>query len=310
MHISVVSPVYQAEGIVDELAEKITETVSSITGSFEIILIEDGSKDKSWEKIASICRKHPHVKGIKLSRNFGQHYAITAGTDHAKGEWVVVMDCDLQDKPSEIIKLYNKAQEGYDIVLARRAERNDTFFKKFFSKIFYSLLSYLTGNRQDPAVANFGIYNCKVITAIASMREPIRYFPTMVRWVGFTKTSIDVDHAARETGRSNYNFRRLLKLAMDIILAHSIKPVVLTIKFGFLVALISFLIGIGTLYQYLTGKITVLGYTSLLISIWFLAGLMFVVLGVIGLYLGKTFEGVKNRPIYITEQLLNCKDEQ
>lgn len=174
--ISIVSPVYKAEKIVDILVKRIKEEVSKITENYEIILVEDGSPDRSWEAIERNCMEDKRVKGIKLSRNFGQHYAITAGLDHAKGEWTVVMDCDLQDRPEEIINLYQKALEGYDIVLARRHKRQDSFLKRTFSWLFYKILSYLTGTKHDPAVANFGIYHKKVIQAVSQMRESIRYF--------------------------------------------------------------------------------------------------------------------------------------
>lgn len=303
--ISIVSPVYRAEKIVPVLVENIITHVQKITSDFEIILVEDCGPDNSWKSIELECSKSKKVKGIKLSRNFGQHYAITAGLDAAKGEWVVVMDCDMQDKPSEIPKLYAKAKEGYDIVLARRALRKDSLHKKLFSRFFYQVLGYLTGTEQDPAIANFGIYHYKTISAINSLRESIRYFPTMVKWVGFKQTTVDIDHGERESGSTSYNFKRLFRLALDIILANSNKPIILTIKFGFLMALCSFLFGVGIIVQYFRHQIMVMGYTSLLVSIWFLAGLIMVMLGVVGLYIGKTFEGVKNRPIYIIDQQVN-----
>jgi polyisoprenyl-phosphate glycosyltransferase len=305
--ISIVSPVYRGELLVPVLVERIRNEVGAITQDFEVILVEDGSPDdgKGWEAIKKEAAYDKRIKGIKLSRNFGQHYAITAGLDAVKGDWIVVMDCDLQDKPSEIKKLYAKAIEGFDLVLARRENRNDTAIKKLFSKLFYKMLGYLTGTRQDPAIANFGIYKKKVIEVVRSMREPIRYFPTMVRWVGFNSISINIDHGEREAGETTYNFKKLTRLAMDIMLANSEKPIRLTIKFGLLVAFISFLIGVITLFRYFAGQILVLGYTSMLISIWFVSGLILTVLGVIGLYLGKTFEAVKDRPIYIVDEKLN-----
>jgi len=234
--ISIVSPVYLGETLVPVLVERTRNELNTITSDFEIILVEDGSPDsgKGWEAIKKEAATDNRVKGIKLSRNFGQHYAITAGLDAACGHWVVVMDCDLQDKPSEIKKLYAKALEGFDIVLARREVRQDKGAKKFFSRQFYRMLGYLTGTKQDPTIANFGIYNIKVIEAIRSMREPIRYFPTMVRWVGFSNISINVEHGAREVGVTTYNFKKLMRLAMDIMLANSEKPIRLTIKLGLL----------------------------------------------------------------------------
>ncbi len=303
--ISIVSPVYRAENIVDKLVTEIIKSVSQITENFEIILVEDGSPDDSWAKIEENCQKDTRVKGIKLSRNFGQHYAITAGLDHAQGEWIVVMDCDLQDRPEEIPNLYKKAKEGFDVVLAQRHQRKDNFFKKLFSWAFYKVLSYLTGVKHDESVANFGIYHKKVIEAVKQMRESIRVFPIMVRWVGFKQTKLKVEHAEREEGKSSYNFKRLLNFALDIILAYSDKPIRLTIKTGLLISFLSFIFAIILLVQYFLGKITVAGYASLIISIWFFSGLIMMTLGVIGLYVGKIFEGVKNRPIYVIKDFLN-----
>ena len=296
-HISIVSPVYRAENLVDELVKRIHQSVSSITSDYEIILVEDSGPDSSWNKIVALAEKDPKIKGFQLSRNFGQHYAITCGLDQSKGEWVVVMDCDLQDRPEEIDALYQKAISGYDVVLARRNQRQDTFFKKFFSKAFYRTLGYLTGSAMDEQVANFGIYHRNVINAVCELRESIRYFPTMIQWVGFKQTAISVTHSARDVGKSSYNFKRLLNLALDIILAYSDKPIRLMIKLGILVSLLSFIMGFYFSFQYFLGNVTVPGYTSLILSIWFFSGLLLILVGVVGLYVGKTFEGVKKRPI-------------
>lgn len=306
--LSIVSPVYKAENIVEQLVFEIKKHVNPITEDFEIILVEDGSPDNSWQAIEKACIGDTKVKGIKLSKNFGQHYAITAGIDYTKGEWIVVMDCDLQDRPEEIKNLYKKAKEGFDIVLARRIVRKDTFTKRLSSKLFYSVLSYLTGTKQDPSIANFGIYNKKVIAAIMQLREPIRYFPTMVRWVGFRKCLLDVSHSSRYSGKTTYNWQKLLRLSLDIMLANSDKPIKLIVKLGLFIALISFFFGLKVYYGYITHKITVPGYTSLQISIWFIGGMIMAVLGLIGLYVGKIFEAVKNRPIYIVAEKQNLNE--
>ena len=304
-HISIISPVYNAENIIEILVNRITENVEKITNDFEIILVEDDGPDNSWEVIEASAKKNEKIVGIKLSRNFGQHYAITAGLDSAKGEWIIVMDCDLQDKPEEIISLYNKAQEGYDIVLARRHNRNDNFIKKTFSKLFYGVLGYLTGSNQDSSIANFGIYHRNVIEAVISMKESIRYFPTMIKWVGFNSTKLDVQHDSRLEGETTYNFKKLTNLALDIILAYSDKPIRLLIKFGIIVTSASFLIALYYAFRWISGEITIMGYTSLIISIWLLSGIIISTLGIIGLYVGKTFEGVKKRPIYIIKKIIN-----
>ncbi len=276
--------------------------LKSLDSSPEIILVEDGCPEGSWDKIVALQKDFPEIIGLKLSRNFGQHYAITAGLDHAVGEWVVVMDCDLQDRPEEIPNLYAEAQKGFDVVLARRENRKDGFFKRLGSRIFYRTLAYLTGSRQDESIGNFGIYHRKVIDQVIGMRESIRYFPTMIKWVGFCQTSIPVVHEANAGRTSTYNTRKLFNLALDIMLAYSDKPVRLTVKLGLFVALTGFLFAIFTLFRYWTGEIIVAGYASLIISLWVLSGLVLITLGVVGLYIGKTFEGVKNRPIYIIEK--------
>jgi glycosyltransferase involved in cell wall biosynthesis len=309
-YLSIVSPVYKAELIVSELVKRIGVSASKITDNYEIVLVEDNSPDNSWQAILDECKKDPRVKAVKLSRNFGQHYAITAGLDYAGGTWVVVMDCDLQDKPEEIVPLYHKAQEGYDIVLAQRKIRKDHFLKRVSSILFYRTLSYLTGSKQDPSIANFGIYHSAAIAAVRKMREPIRYFPTMVKWVGFRKTAIEVTHDERFSGSTSYNWNKLFRLALDIILVNSDKPIRLIVKFGFFIALSSFVIGAITVYKFFMNKITVPGYTSLLISIWFIGGFILFVLGLIGLYIGKIFEGVKHRPIYIVQEEINIDDQE
>ena len=302
MLLSIISPIYQAEAFLRELVGRIRQVIPGIADSCEIILVDDGSSDNSWAIIEELSESHSEIKGIKLSRNFGQHYAITAGLDAAKGGWIVVMDCDLQDRPEEIPNLLAKTKEGFDVVLARRVNRQDGFTKRLSSKIFYRTLAWLTGSKQDESVANFGIYHRNVINQIIGMRESIRYFPTMVKWVGFKQTSIDVIHAGREQGKSSYNLKKLFNLGLDIMLAYSDKPIRLTVKLGFLVALTGFLFAMFTLYKYLNGDIFVAGYASLIISIWLLTGFLLITLGMLGLYLGKTLEGVKNRPIYIIEK--------
>jgi glycosyltransferase involved in cell wall biosynthesis len=304
-HISVVSPVFSAEDILEELVKQLQIQLNKITSDYEIILVNDASPDESWKKICKICEQDKRIKGINLSRNFGQHNAITAGLNHAKGEWVVVMDCDLQDSPDEIPNLYAKAQEGFDSVFAQRINRKDGFLKKSLSGFFYKLLSYLTETSQDPTVANFGIYKRCVIDAILNMKDQIRFFPTMVQWVGFRKYYLPVRHAERYLGESSYNYRRLFLLAINTIIAFSDKPLRLTVKAGFIIALLSFLISVIYLILYLNGVIKVIGFTSIILSMWFLAGFIMMILGVMGIYIGKVFEKVKERPTFIIIERLN-----
>lgn len=305
IEISVVSPVYRSAPIVKSFVERLTVALQSLAVRYEIILIDDGSTDDSWTEIITQCNADKNVKGIKLSKNFGQHHAITAGLDRANGQWIVVMDSDLQDQPEEIHRLYNKAKEGYDIVFARRANRADAFRKSFSSVVFYKLFSYLSGIKQDGTIANFGIYSRKTVNAINRLREPMRAFSPMARWVGFKKATIDVQHNARTEGKSTYTWSKLINLALDISIAYSDKPLKMAVKLGLFISFMAFLFTIYNLVAYFSGEIKVVGYASLIISIWFLSGLIILILGVVGLYVGKTFEGIKNRPLYIEDEILN-----
>ena len=305
IYISVVSPVYKAENIIQELVRQLDFEISKITPNFEIILVNDCSPDDSWNQIKIECEKNSKVKGINLSRNFGQHYAITAGLNYACGEWVVVMDCDLQDRPEEIYFLHKLALEGNQSVFAQRVVRNDNLIKKLSSKLFYIIFSYLTETKQDGSVANFGIYHNSVIKAVLSLGDKIRYFPTMVQWVGFKKAYLPVKHDSRFEGKTSYNFNQLLKLAISTILAFSDRPLRLTLKVGFIISFSSFLVGLFYYFGYITKKITISGFTSIIISIWFLSGIIIFIIGFLGLYIGKIFEQVKDRPSFIVQNKIN-----
>jgi polyisoprenyl-phosphate glycosyltransferase len=304
-YLSIVCPVYGCSTSLIELYSRLTDTVKQITDDYEIILVNDASPDNAWEVIEKLCEKDKKVKGIHLSRNFGQHYAITAGLNFTQGEWVVVMDCDLQDKPEEISRLYQKAMEGYDSVFGQRKRRKDKFLKRLSSKLFYQFFSYLTETKQDATIANFGIYHRHVIDAVLSMGDQIRYFPTMVQYVGFRKAFVEIEHLQRDEGESAYNFKSLFRLALNNIIAFSDKPLRLTVKAGFIISLISLVLGLFYIYKYLAGEIVVLGFASLIISIWFLSGIIISITGVIGLYVGKMFEKVKDRPVFFVEKKLN-----
>lgn len=288
--------------LLDELVRRTQASMGALGEDYEIILVDDCGPGDSWARIVANAARDPRVRGVRLSRNFGQHKAITAGLAQARGEWVVVMDCDLQDQPEEIPALFRYAQRGgYDLVLARRVVRQDSWFKRQASAVFYHVLSYLTETPQDPAIANFGIYHRKVIVAVLAMRESIRYLPTMVRWVGFRAGSLAVAHAERTEGASGYNLRRLTSLALDIILAYSDKPLRMVIKLGLSISVVAFVFIAVTLLRYLSGHTWQPGYVSLIVSVWFFSGLVLSVLGMVGLYIGKTFEQVKGRPMYLID---------
>lgn len=310
MLISIVSPIYQGEKYLSELVSRISEAVKPITNEYEIILVNDCSPDNSLAKIKELCQNNKKVKGVNLSRNFGQHYAITAGIFKSIGEWVVIMDCDLQDRPEEIPNLFAKAQEGYDSVFAQRVERHDSFVKKTSSTLFYWIFSFLTGSKQDKSVANFGIYNRKVINAILTMGDSVRYFPIMAQWVGFNKYYLPVEHSKRAIGKSGYNFFKLIKLASDNMIGFSDKPLRIMLKFGFYTVIASFVIAISYFIKWAIGGIVISGFTTVVISIWLAVGIITMMIGITGLYVGKIFDRVKGRPTFIIADLYNFDEEQ
>jgi dolichol-phosphate mannosyltransferase len=306
--LSIVSPVYNTGSTLPELVNRLNKAASAISDRFEIILVDDGSPDQSWKTITALAEEYPFIKGMKLTRNFGQHAAIAAGLSQSTGNWVVVIDSDLQDPPEAIPALYEETKKGFSVVLAKRQTRNDSLYRRLASKLFYRLLSWLSGIPADHTIANFGIYSRQVINEITAMNEYHRFFPIMVHWTGFNKTAINYEHAARSQGVSGYNFKKLTRLGLSIILSYSDKPLRYIVKLGFVISLATFLYGIVVLIQYFTGAITVLGYTSLILSIWFLGGLILFTLGMVGLYTGRTFEEVKKRPQFIVEKTTDTND--
>ena len=307
LKLSIVTPVYQSEECLFELYDRLTKAISKITKNFEIIMVNDGSLDNSWKIIENLAQKDTKVKGINLSRNFGQHYAIIAGLNHAKGKWIVVMDCDLQDRPDEIPNLYKKTQEGYDIVFARRVNRKDRFTKRLYSMLFYSVYMYMSGITADKSIANFGIYHAKVIDEYNKMKEVARSFPTLVQYLGFKSCAIDVKHSERIEGNSTYTISKLFALAGNIIISNSNKPLKLTIKLGFLISIFSFIIAFYNLIAFFIGMIKVPGFTTTVFSIWFVGGLIITILGIVGLYIDKIFNQVKGRQLFIVSDLKNIE---
>ena len=302
--ISIVSPVYRAEKILPILVSEINLVMERIGEDYEIILVDDRSPDNSWEVMKVLSSQNSKIKSIRLSRNFGQHSAIFAGLTKTKGDWVVVMDCDMQDQPKEIAKLYKKALEGYDIVLGQRENRKDKFLKKLSSKLFYKVFNYLSGGHFNNEIGNFGIYKKKVIDSILNINDYIKFFPLFINWVGFKSTSIPIEHSSREEGKSSYSISRLLKLAFNVIISFSDKPLRLFINFGLGISILSFILGIYYLYLAVTHRITQPGFSSLILSIWFLSGIIISCIGIVGVYLGKTFDQTKNRPTFIIDEEL------
>lgn len=306
MELSIVSPCYGAPTLLKELARQISAVASEITPDYEIILVEDASPDNSREIIREICAADKHVKGIFLSRNFGQQPAINAGLDASTGEWVTVLDCDLQNPPSHIKKLYEKAQEGYDLVFASRQDRPDNFFMTEGSKLFNRMMSFLTGVKQDPSIAEFAIYNRKVIDAMKQMGDYVRYYPLMDKWVGFKRSSVIVPHDERTDGKeSSYSMKKRIELAVTTSIAFSTKALHMIVYCGLTISVIAFIAAIVLALDTLINGIDVSGWFTLFVSMWFLAGIIIMVMGIVAIYIGNIFMEVKGRPTYIIGERLN-----
>ncbi|HLS08440.1 glycosyltransferase family 2 protein [Lentibacillus sp.] len=308
--ISVVVPVYGCRRCLKELCSRTITTIESIPADVEIILVNDASPDHAWETIKELNKQDSRIKGIDFARNFGQHHAITAGLDYAAGDWVVVMDCDLQDRPEEILTLYEKAQVGYEVVFGNRVQRQDNWFKRKTSQAFYRVYDYLSGRTSDHTIANFSISQRKVVLAYRQMREQNRFFPLFIQWMGYKTGSVPVKHNARKEGKTSYNLTKLITLATDAVISQSNKPLRMSIQFGFLLALGSFLYGLYLFVRYFFLAQPVQGWTSVMVSIYFIGGLIFFNFGILGLYIGKVFNETKGRPLYLIRETTEDNDEE
>ena len=309
MDFSVVVPVYGCRDALPELYRRLVETFERMGRSFELIFVDDHDKQNSWEVIFRICQQDKRVRGIKLSRNFGQIRAITAGLDNAKGDWVVVMDCDLQDRPESIQELYQKACEGFDVVFAKRVDRKDSALTKFLSKTFYKVYEYFTDGTYDASLCNFSISRRIVIQNYCKLREHNRGYTMFIKWLGFRQAAIELVGDERFSGSSSYSLSKKLNMAFELITAQSNKPLQLSIRIGFVISLIAFAYLIYTVLRQLLFNDGAAGWTSLIASIYLMGGIILAAIGIVGLYVGNIFTEVKNRPLYVIEEDINGEGE-
>jgi polyisoprenyl-phosphate glycosyltransferase len=303
--ISVVIPVYRAEQILPVLCQRLTASLEALHRPYEVILVDDRSPDRSWEVIRQMVGRYPGIIAVRLSRNFGQHYAITAGLDLTHGEWTVIMDCDLQDQPEEIPRLLEAAERGYDIVLARRRQRADQRHRDVLSRLFYASFNFLSGYRLDPAVGSFRIMRRNVVDAYGRMTESPRMFRGMIEWLGFETTYVDVEHAPRYEGKSSYNIRSMTYLALDGMIAFSNRPLYLSVGAGILMSLLSAGFGFALVIRFLLHpRIGVPGWLSIVTMTTFIGGLILLNLGILGIYVGRIYTQTKGRPLYVVDQTL------
>ncbi|RKM61790.1 glycosyltransferase [Butyrivibrio sp. XB500-5] len=305
MDISVVIPVYGCREAVPELYKRLAATLEAQGKSFEIIMVDDHCPQRSWEEIEKLCEADERVVGIRLSRNFGQMRAITAGLEKSVGDLVVVMDCDLQDRPEFLPQFLAKIEEGYDIVYSKRKDRKDTFIVKALSRAFYAVYNKLSDMKYDFEVGNYSIARRKVVDAFLEMKEQNRDYIMFLMWLGYKDTTIEIESDERFAGKSSYTFGKKVNLAVSLITAQSNKPLFLAVKGGFIISCASLLFLVYLLIRYLVVKDFDMGWPSVIAAIYLMGGLVLSALGVVGIYVGNIFAESKGRPIYVIDDILN-----
>jgi dolichol-phosphate mannosyltransferase len=298
--ISVVVPVYGCAGCLDSLCERLATSLGAITDRYEIILVDDRSPDDAWSDILQIQKRHPEVKGVRLSRNFGQQIAISAGLAAVRGDCAVVMDCDLQDPPERIPEMFAKLQEGYDLVMARRAERTHSWFRLTMARLYFHLVSRLSGEKINGSYGSFSILSRKVIDAFLLFSEKERHYIFILRWLGFKVGTIEYDHQARFSGRSSYSLGHLIKHAIDGVLFQATVFLRWIVGVGIAVAFSGVgLAGFFVYHYFAYGSIS--GWTSVVVMLLVCTGVILISLGVVGLYVGKIFDQAKGRPLFVID---------
>lgn len=297
---SIVLPIYQEEETIPELHRRLKAVIDSLDGSVEVIFVNDGSRDNSLALLHAIHRQDPRFKVINLSRNFGHQIAITAGLDHAQGDAVVVMDSDLQDPPELIPKLIAEWKAGYEVVYAIREKRiGETWFKKWTAWAFYRLIRRITNVDMPLDTGDFRLMDRRVVETLRGMREQHRLMRGMAAWVGFRQTGVPYERQARFAGETHYPLQKMLKLTLDAITSFSYFPLQLATYAGFTFAVISLIFICIVIVLRLSGMQAFYGQATTLIVVLFLGGVQLLSLGILGEYIGRIYEEVKERPLYI-----------
>ncbi len=300
--ISVVVPVYGCAPCLTSLHARVTAVLEGMNQSHELILIDDRSPDEAWDVIDGLARSDPRVRGVHLSRNFGQHAAITAGLSHARGDWVVVMDCDLQDPPEEIPKLYAKASEGYEVVLGRRRETRLPAHRRVLSRAYFRLLSAFTGVPFDGSHGTFSVISRKVVESFLRFRDQDRHYLFILNWLGFRQTTVDYAHSERESGKSSYSLGRLISHALDGMFFQTTVILRWIVGLGFVMAAISAALAV----YFVIARVTATaypGWTSLAVLTLGVGGFIVISTGITGIYVGKVFDQVKDRPLFVVDRV-------
>jgi dolichol-phosphate mannosyltransferase len=306
---SFVVPIYNERETLDELYRRLVPVLDGLDGGAEVVLVDDGSTDGSYELMLSLHERDDRFKLVRLSRNFGHQLALTAGLDHARGNAVVMMDADLQDPPEVALELAKRWREGYAVVYAVRERREqETRTKLLTAKLYYRLLGRLTDIEIPGDAGDFRLVDRRALQAMTSMREHNRYLRGMSAWVGFDQTGVQYVRDGRYAGRSKYSLRKMLRFALDGLVSFSTAPLRLTLNVGFVVSVLAFLLGFAAILVKIFGVYAVPGWASIVVAIALLGGVQLTVLGVMGEYVAQIHEEVKRRPLYLVRDRVGLDD--
>lgn len=300
---SVVVPVYNESENIPELYRRLTEVLRTLGGAFELVFVDDGSTDRTFAMLEEMRRNDPAIRAIRFSRNFGHHIAITAGLDHARGEYIFLMDADLQDQPEDIPMLLAKCREGFDVVYGVRKERDDPWVKKIVSKLFIWFINRVAAAEVPMNSCVFRVMRKRVVEHLRRMRERERYVIGLMSWVGFQQTGVEVRHAARFAGAAKYNWRRSMRLGFNVLTSFSYFPLRLASYAGFAAAIGSLVFILVLIVKKHIYGIPVEGWTSLMVVVCLFGGLQLLCIGIIGEYLGRTYREVQARPLYVIDEV-------
>lgn len=308
---SVIVPVYNEEECIEETSRRLLQVMDTTGEPFELIFVNDGSRDRSAELIRGLCAADKRIKLIDFSRNFGHQIAVTAGLQHAAGQAVVLIDADLQDPPEVILQMIDAWKQGYDVVYGKRIQRHgETLFKKASALFFYRLLRAMTNVEIPLDTGDFRLMDRKVCDALNGLKEQNRFIRGMVSWVGFKQTSVEYERQERFAGTTKYPLKKMVKFALDGITSFSYKPLRLASYLGFAVSAASFLYLLVVLYQRLFTTTTLPGWSSIVAVNLLFNGIMLIILGIIGEYIGRIYDESKNRPLYILNDKVGFGDEE
>jgi polyisoprenyl-phosphate glycosyltransferase len=299
LELSIVIPVYACAGCLVALHDRLTASVATITDRYELVFVDDRSLDDAWGVLQRLARADGHIRALRLSRNFGQHAAITAGLSAARGRWAVVMDCDLQESPEDIPRLWAAAGEGYDVVRTVRRDRHHPRLKRWASRTYRRLTLETDAH---PDYSTLSLISRQVIDAFLRLRDKDREYMIALDWLGFDATTVEIAHAERHEGKSGYTLRRLISVALDGMFFRSTVLLRVVVLVGFLTALVGIGVAVFEVVDYfIEPDSSVPGYTSLAVLLLVLAGFIIVSIGVVGLYVGRIFEQVKDRPLFLID---------